>query len=131
VAPSRYTVTFADGEAYQYEDHVPVRPRFAYYRFDQGVVAYGPPIRDLPEADVSSIFRNAGMTDSEQRIARAVSVLEGGFESVNTYDTGCVSVGFSAPLARVEQDLSAVSWRMKRLLLPATSRTTSGGLASM
>jgi hypothetical protein len=34
------------------------------------------------------------MSPSEQRIARAVSRLEGGFETINTYDTGYVSVGF-------------------------------------
>ena len=32
--------------------------------------------------------------NSEQRIAKAVSRLEGGFDSVNTYDTGFVSIGF-------------------------------------
>ena len=42
---------------------------------------------------MESIFQAAGVTDSQQRVMKAVSVLEGGFDSVNTYDTGYVSVG--------------------------------------
>ena len=94
VAPLVTTVTFDDGEALAYPSHIALPKAFAYYRFPQGTVAYGPGLKDLPPADVDALFKVAGLTLSEQRIALAVSKLEGGFESVNTYDTGYVSVGF-------------------------------------
>jgi hypothetical protein len=94
VAPLQATVTFEDGEAYTYTSHVSVRPGFRYFRFPQGTVAYGPAIRNLPEAERDAVFAAAGMSESEQRVVKAISKLEGGFESVNTYDTGYVSVGF-------------------------------------
>ena len=94
VAPLLTTVTFDDGEALTYPSHIALPKAFAYYRFPQGTVAYGPGLKDLPAADVDALFKVAGLTPSEQRIALAVSKLEGGFESVNTYDTGYVSVGF-------------------------------------
>lgn len=96
VAPLRHTIVFDDAEngAYTFDDNVPMRERYAYYRFPQGTVAYGTPLRELPPAELDALFANAGLSPSEQRIARAVSRLEGGFEAVNTYDTGFVSIGF-------------------------------------
>lgn len=94
VAPLRYTVTFEDGESYGYDDNVQLRPRYAYYRFPQGTVAYGPMLRDTPEAELDSLFSAAGLNPSEQHVMKAVSKLEGGFETINTYDTGYVSIGF-------------------------------------
>ena len=94
VAPLLTTVTFDDGETLTYPSHIALPKAFAYYRFPQGTVAYGPRLADLPPAEVDALFKVAGLTPSEQRIALAVSKLEGGFESVNTYDTGYVSVGF-------------------------------------
>lgn len=94
VAPLLTTVRFDDGETLTYPSHIALPKAFAYYRFPQGTVAYGPRVADLPAAEVDALFKAAGMTPSEQRIAFAVSRLEGGFESVNTYDTGYVSVGF-------------------------------------
>lgn len=91
--PVTYKVTFADGEAFDYKDHVSFRERFAYYRFPQGTVAYGSALGEMSDADLTPLFAT-GMTPSEARIARAVSKLEGGFETVNTYDTGFVSIGF-------------------------------------
>ena len=94
VTPLRYTVTFDDGDSYVYDDHVPVRPTYPYYRFANGVVAYGRSLRSVPDAGLAPLFLAAGMTGSEERVAMAVSRLEGGFDSINTYDTGCISVGF-------------------------------------
>ncbi|MCC6484716.1 MAG: hypothetical protein IT209_07720 [Armatimonadetes bacterium] len=94
VARRCYTVTFDDGESLDYTTHVGMRERFAYYRFDQGTVSIGQTLRNMPAEELDELFAASGMTDSEQRIARAVSRMEGGFESVNTYDTGYVSVGF-------------------------------------
>lgn len=94
VAPVQTTVTFDDGEAFVYTDNVPMRPRFAYYRFPQGTVSYGTALKNMSDEELGELFKSAGMTPAEQRIAKAVSRLEGGFDSVNTYDTGYVSVGF-------------------------------------
>jgi hypothetical protein len=92
-SPLKYKVVFADDETFEYKDHVTFRERFAYYRFPQGTVAYGSALSDMTDAELTPLF-STGMTPSESRIARAVSKLEGGFETVNTYDTGYVSIGF-------------------------------------
>lgn len=91
VTPLQHTVTFDDGDLYRYTDNTALPAGFAYYRFPQGVAVYGKP---APASELNPIFQAAGMTPSEQRIACAVSKLEGSFESINTYDTGYVSVGF-------------------------------------
>lgn len=88
------TVTFEDNEVYPYPDNVRLSPRYAYYRFPQGTVAYGTFLRDMTDAELDPLFAAAGFSPSEQRVAKAVSRLEGGFETVNTYDTGYVSIGF-------------------------------------
>jgi len=94
VAPLQHTICFDTGEQFAFLDHVAVRPRYAYYRFPQGVMHAGTPLRSLPERELESLFAEAGMGASEMRVFRAVSGHEGGFESINTYDTGYVSVGF-------------------------------------
>ncbi len=95
VAPLQTQITFEEGsEIYAYADNVTTRPRYAYYRFAQGTVSYGKPLRDLSDAELDPLFAAAGFNASEQRVAKAVSRLEGGFDSVNTYDTGFVSIGF-------------------------------------
>ncbi len=48
----------------------------------------------MPDAELAALYQAAGMSESEGRVARAVSRLEGGFDAVNTYDTGYVSIGF-------------------------------------
>ena len=94
VAPLNYTVTFDSGERITYSDHPDMPQRYAYYRFGHGVRFFGTPLKTIPDSELDSAFADAGMSASERRIARAVSVLEGGFESINTYDTGFLSVGF-------------------------------------
>ncbi|MDE2127063.1 MAG: hypothetical protein KGJ62_10775 [Armatimonadetes bacterium] len=94
VDPMDYTVDFPDGSTYRYQDHVPVRPRFAYYRFAEGVDTGGVPVRSLGASELDPLFAVAGLNRSEQRVMKAVSMQEGGFDSINTYDTGFVSVGF-------------------------------------
>lgn len=94
VAPLRYTITFEDGTSIVYTDHVAVRPRNEYYRFAQGVMHPGIALSKIPDAELNSLFEETGMTPFEQHVVKAVSRLEGGFESVNTYDTGYLSVGF-------------------------------------
>ncbi len=94
VAPLHYVVTFDDGETIAYDDHVPVPARYAYYRFAQGVQYNGTPVRSIPDSELNPLFRDAGMSAFQSHVVKAVSRLEGGFESVNTYDTGYLSVGF-------------------------------------
>lgn len=93
-APLRHVVKFEDLEL-SYHDHIGVSsPRYGYYRFDEGVMSMGLALRNWPDKELSDLFVQAGFTPFEQRVVKAVSVLEGGFDSVNTYDTGFVSVGF-------------------------------------
>ncbi len=94
VRPRTHLVTFEDGETIRYADNVEMRPRFAYYRFEDGVQSGGTRVKDLPPGELDALLKRAGITPSEARIFKAVSMLEGGFDSVNTYDTGYVSVGF-------------------------------------
>lgn len=94
VAPMRHTANFGEGDRVQMVDHVAVRPRYAYYRFSSGVMDPGTPIRAMQEAEISSLFDAAGLTETEARVMRAVSALEGGFDAINTYDTGYISIGF-------------------------------------
>lgn len=94
VAPRRYSVTFDDGQVITYTDQVKMSARSPYFRFAQGVMFSGVALRNVPDAELNALFVDAGMTPFEQHVAKAVSRLEGGFESVNTYDTGYLSVGF-------------------------------------
>lgn len=95
VTPLQHAITFEDGDAFVYKDNIKVgNPRYAYYRFPQGVVSYGASLKMMTDAELNPIFEGAGFAANELKIAKAVSVLEGGFDSVNTYDTGFVSVGF-------------------------------------
>jgi hypothetical protein len=94
VTPIRHTVTFGEGDRIQMVDNVAVRPRYAYYRFSTGVMDPGIPVRAMQEAELAELFDAAGLTETEARVMRAVSALEGGFDAINTYDTGYISIGF-------------------------------------
>ncbi len=95
VTPLQHTITFDDGETLAYKDNIKVgNPRYAYYRFPQGVVSYGASLKTMLDTELNPIFEGAGFAANELKIAKAVSILEGGFDSINTYDTGFVSVGF-------------------------------------
>jgi hypothetical protein len=94
VVPMEHTITFDDATI-QYTDNVRMsNPRYAYYRFADGVNSEGAGISTVAPDRVARLFQLAGCTDSEARVMKAVSPLEGGFDAVNTYDTGFVSVGF-------------------------------------
>ena len=51
-------------------------------------------MRSISGDRIDHLFRLAGVEPKVANVMKAVSALEGGFESVNTYDTGYVSVGF-------------------------------------
>ena len=93
VAPLQHTVAF-DDVTLVYQDNTRMGPRYAYYRFPAGVQSAGVPVKTMASDDIDAVFRQAGIAEGPARVMRAVSILEGGFESVNTYDTGYVSVGF-------------------------------------
>jgi hypothetical protein len=116
VAPLQHSIRFDDGTTLTYNDNTPMRERYAFYRFSQGVMSGGQAVRNMPAAELNKLFKEAGVSDSEQRVMKAVSLLEGGFDSVNTYDTGFVSVGFIqfACLRDGGGSLAATLLRMKR-----------------
>jgi hypothetical protein len=117
VIPRTYSITFDDGQILQYTDHVASgTSRSAYYRFTQGVISLGVRLRDWRPQELDAFFAQSGLTPFEQNVMKAVSVLEGGFDSVNTYDTGFVSVGFIqfASLRDGAGSLGAVLRRQKQ-----------------
>ena len=95
VAPWKYTVNFPDGENIVYRDNINIgNARYGYYRFAQGVQFFGPSLKNWPQDDLNALWKNSSFTPFETHVVEAVSRLEGGFGSINTYDTGWVSIGF-------------------------------------
>lgn len=94
VAPKLHTITFDDGSKHSWTDNPDMRPRYEYYRFREGVMDGGTPMRQLPDSEFNALLRLAGIEGAVKKVFSAVSLLEGGFDSINTYDTGWVSVGF-------------------------------------
>ena len=94
VVPMEHRIIFDDGTELVYQDNTKMRPRYPYYRFDQGIISAGRRVSSLPAKEMDSLLKLAGVSESESRVMKSVSILEGGFDSVNTYDTGYVSVGF-------------------------------------
>lgn len=94
VQPADHVVKFPDAE-YRFTDNVKVGDaRYPYYRTPQGVRRFGAPTAKKSEAELKDLAGRARIGDPGLRVMRAVSGLEGGFDSINTYDTGIVSVGF-------------------------------------
>lgn len=93
VMPKQYTTRF-DDFAYTASDNPAVRRKYLYYRFSTGIMDGGTPMRGKTINELQPLFKKAGISDSELKVMAAVSLLEGGFDSINTYDTGYVSVGF-------------------------------------
>jgi hypothetical protein len=93
VSPTDYIVHFDDSSTVKLSDNPALRPNYPSYRFPQGVMSGGTPVKSLPSSELDSLFNAAGITGTPQKVMKAVSALEGGFDSVNTYDTGYVSVG--------------------------------------
>ncbi|MDI9635678.1 hypothetical protein QPK87_13565 [Kamptonema cortianum] len=104
--PQRISVSF-DGFSATYVEGVSVRDKYPYFRSVQGVKA------GSAQVDSSTFERlsvTAGLPAGLAKAIRAVSRLEGSFDSVNTYDSGGVSVGLvqfaslktgTGPLARL------------------------------
>lgn len=115
VEPKQHTITFHDGLKLTYLDNTAVPHRYAYYRFAEGVRHGGTQVKKMPQAEIDALFNEAGLDARAQRVMKAVSLLEGGFDSVNTYDTGYVSVGFIqfACLSKGAGSLGSVLLRQK------------------
>ncbi len=116
VAPIRHIVQFDSQIKITFVDNVPMRERYAYYRFPNGVMSGGTPVKAVSNEELDRLFAAAGISGSEQKVMKSVSKLEGGFDSVNTYDTGFVSVGLLqfACLKEGGGSLGSVLMRMKR-----------------
>lgn len=93
VCPLQHTILFADRTKVTYVDNVKLPIFYRYYRFPQGVQYNGVGVRNMPKLELHKLFEDAGLSISESKVLSSVSILEGGFESVNTYDTGYLSVG--------------------------------------
>ncbi len=116
VQPKQHVITFHDGLKLSYQDNTNMQPRYAYYRSAEGVRNGGTQVKKLSPEEIDGLFSAAGLTGEAQHVMKAVSLLEGGFDSVNTYDTGFVSVGFIqfACLAKGNGSLGSVLLREKQ-----------------
>lgn len=94
LVPKRYTITLGDGPPLTYVAPIAVSPRYPSYRSAEGVISGGASLKEMPAEELDGLMRAAGLTPFEAHVIGAVSRLEGGFDAVNTYDTGFVSVGF-------------------------------------
>lgn len=86
----RHTVTL-DGSVIVLTDGPNVRSGYPFLRSTTGANNPGTPVTS---SDLTGLARAAGVDATFTRVLQAVSSLEGGFDAVNTYDTGKVSVGF-------------------------------------
>lgn len=94
VQPKTHRIEFSADEAFDLTDNPSLAAKNQFYRFADGVRHFGTQVKTLPDAELNGLLALAGISEGEKRVFSAVSLLEGGFESVNTYDTGYVSVGF-------------------------------------
>lgn len=114
VRPVAHMLNFGDLKL-KLNDRPKVRRKYAYLRFADGVMDGGTPMK----GDLSAfkpLFAKARISESVLKVMAAVSLLEGGFDSINTYDTGFVSVGFIqfASLKGGSGSLGQVMLAMKR-----------------
>ena len=84
-------MTLPDKTTYQYKDVI-APPK--YLTHATGVNKEGTPLSSWKAKDIDALFDEAGVKDVDQRKAiLRVSAKEGGFNAINTWDTGFVSVG--------------------------------------
>jgi hypothetical protein len=89
IRKQRYSVSF-DGFVASYEEGVDVPRKYPYFRSPLGVVSAS----SAPASyELSDLCRRAGLPDVLARPLQAVAKMEGGFDTINTYDTGGVSLG--------------------------------------
>ena len=94
LVPKRYVIALDNGPPLTYTAPIAAPPRYPSYRFAEGVISGGASLKGMPAGEIDELMQAAGLTPFEAHVIGAVSRLEGGFDAVNTYDTGYVSVGF-------------------------------------
>ncbi len=88
-----YKVVLPWNRAVYYYRGDPISPDTPFLLHDRGVSDSGSPARLMD--GLENLFREAGVTDEvTRRVLLRVSAREGGFDAINTWDTGYVSVGF-------------------------------------
>lgn len=87
--PLRHTIQFDDYRV-TFEEAPNIRRKYPYFRFEDGVVSAPTTAR----AGLVAAMGQSGLNTRDMRIFSAIAGLEGGFHTINTYDTGFVSVGF-------------------------------------
>ncbi len=131
VRPNRYTITFAPEDApapIVYYDAYASYDASPSFRSANGVMRVGKRLHEYTGDELrraTALFGKAASDPFERRVVQAVSALEGGFEAVNTYDTGFVSIGFIQFITARNGDgsLSAVLLR-HRTDAPSDYQTT-------
>ena len=94
VKPQLYKITYGDDALVSFMDQAPVPDRYLYFRSNDGVISGGTPLKTFSDDDMADLCQKANIDTSTWHVMRAVSSLEGGFDSINTYDTGYISCGF-------------------------------------
>jgi hypothetical protein len=94
VKPQLYKISYGGDAAVAFVDQATVPDRYLYFRSNDGVISGGTPLKTMSDDDVSNLLQRANIDPSTWHVMRAVSSLEGGFDSINTYDTGYISCGF-------------------------------------
>lgn len=94
VKPQLYKVSFGEAPVVSFINQAPVPPKYQYFRSAEGVISGGTPARSISDEDAEKLCSKAKIDDEVWRVMKSVSSLEGGFDSINTYDTGYISVGF-------------------------------------
>lgn len=109
--PLRHSIQFDDYRV-TFEEAPNVRRKYPYFRFEDGVASSPSAAR----AGMVAAMGQSGLNARDMRIFAAIAGLEGGFHSINTYDTGFVSVGFIqfASLRDGAGSLGQVMRRMKQ-----------------
>jgi hypothetical protein len=92
VVPRRWTF-WIRGSQVTFVDHVDVPLAYESYRSSSGVRHFGKPLAELLTSEVSHLERELQLGNSFWKVLNSVSSLEGGFEAVNSFDTGYLSVG--------------------------------------
>lgn len=93
VRPRAHTIKFVGEDPITFNDQPNVSSKFAYLRTPHGVMSGGTALDDYDPKAMADLREASGLDDTAWRVVTAVSGLEGGFDSINTYDTGFISVG--------------------------------------
>lgn len=88
--PQEYKIQYPDFQ-WRITDGANVRDLYPYLRSIRGIAYAG---ESVSQSTLTRLAKEAGLSNKELQVMSAVSQLEGGFGSVNTYDSGYLSVGF-------------------------------------